>query len=73
MLCSLELILAGLCINIPMLRPFYIRLRAKYKGSSGSNDFSGLGAHKPSGSRQIRELQERPEKDMTWLELVRIL
>lgn len=74
MLCSVELILAGLCINIPMLRPFYIRLRAKYKMSSGSNDSSGkVGAHKMSGSRQMNVLPERPEKDMTWLELVSVL
>lgn len=70
MLCSLELILAGLCINIPMLRPFYIRLRAKYRPSKSS---SGLGVHKVSGSRQLREIQDRPEKDMTWLELVGVL
>ncbi|TID19325.1 integral membrane protein [Venturia nashicola] len=69
MLCSLELILAGLCINIPMLRPFYIRIRAKYKSSVGSNGSCGLDAHQSSGSRQIREPQNRPEKDMTWLEL----
>ncbi|QDS70014.1 hypothetical protein FKW77_003597 [Venturia effusa] len=69
MLCSLELILAGLCINIPMLRPFYIRLRAKYKNPSlGSG--SGLGDHKVSKSWQISEIHIRPEKDLTWLELV---
>lgn len=34
MLCTVELMLAGLCINIPMLRPFYIRFRAKYNSSS---------------------------------------
>ncbi|KAF2642279.1 hypothetical protein P280DRAFT_540077 [Massarina eburnea CBS 473.64] len=34
MLCNIELMLAGLCTNIPMLRPFYLRCRAKYGSSS---------------------------------------
>ncbi|KXH67555.1 hypothetical protein CSAL01_04323 [Colletotrichum salicis] len=40
MLCTVELMLAGLCINIPMLRPFYLRWRAKYKSSSLENSNS---------------------------------
>ncbi|KAF4459441.1 integral membrane [Fusarium albosuccineum] len=37
MLCTVELMLAGLCINIPMLRPFYLRCRAKYKSSQATS------------------------------------
>ena len=71
MLCTVELMLAGLCINIPMLRPFYIRLRAKYKSSSTSD--SGHGAsQKASGSRQFGAVQARPANYMAWIELVRV-
>ncbi|KAJ4403693.1 hypothetical protein N0V91_006393 [Didymella pomorum] len=65
MLCSIELMLAGLCINIPMLRPFYIRVRAKYKSSSMSGS-GALGSHKQSGSRQLGAVTpNRADKDQT--------
>jgi len=69
MLCTVELMLAGLCINIPMLRPFYTRFRAKYKTSSMSKS-GGQGSHKASGSRQLGAVQARPANYMAWIELV---
>ncbi|KAF1922967.1 uncharacterized protein M421DRAFT_335586 [Didymella exigua CBS 183.55] len=69
MLCSIELMLAGLCINIPMLRPFYIRFRAKYKSSSVSSS-GGLGSHKQPGSRQPGAPPLRPDNYTAWIELV---
>ena len=70
MLCSVELMLAGLSINIPMLRPFYIRFRAKYSKSS-SADRSG--SYKASGSRQLQLGDGRvtPANYQAWIELVR--
>ncbi|UPX15585.1 uncharacterized protein EKO05_0006029 [Ascochyta rabiei] len=68
MLCTVELMLAGLCINIPMLRPFYIRLRAKYKLTSMSAS-GGLGSNKASDSRQLGAAQVRPANYMAWIEL----
>jgi hypothetical protein len=71
MLCSIELMLAGLCINIPMLRPFYIRVRAKYKSSSMSGS-GALGSHKQSGSRQLGAVTpNRVGHHTAWIELVR--
>ncbi|KAF2626247.1 hypothetical protein BU25DRAFT_472527 [Macroventuria anomochaeta] len=67
MLCTVELMLAGLCTNIPMLQPFYIRLRVKYKSSSMSNS-GGQGSHKASGSRQLGAVQVRPANYMAWIE-----
>lgn len=69
MLCSVELMLAGLSINIPMLRPFYIRFRAKYIKSS-SADRSG--SYKISGSRQLQLGDGRvtPANYQAWIELV---
>jgi hypothetical protein len=69
MLCTVELMLAGLCINIPMLRPFYIRLRSKYKSTSMNNS-GQLGSHKLSDSRQLGAVQARPANYMAWIELV---
>ncbi|OSS51115.1 hypothetical protein B5807_04610 [Epicoccum nigrum] len=68
MLCSVELMLAGLSINIPMLRPFYIRFRAKYSKSS-SADRSG--SYKASGSRQLQLGDGRvtPANYQAWIEL----
>ncbi|KAL6707624.1 hypothetical protein ACN47E_003974 [Coniothyrium glycines] len=69
MLCTIELMLAGLCINIPMLRPFYLKLRAKYKNSS----FTGSGKHssgKLSNSGQLGPAQvARPGQYTQWIEL----
>ncbi|KAJ8113909.1 hypothetical protein OPT61_g4080 [Boeremia exigua] len=66
--CTVELMLAGLCINLPMLRPLYIRLRAKYKSSS-MNDSGEPGSHKKSDSRQLGEAAARPVNHMAWIEL----
>lgn len=69
MLCTVELMLAGICINIPMLRPFYIRWRARSKNSS-LNNTGGQGSHKASGSRQLAAGQPRSANYMAWIELV---
>ncbi|KAF1347433.1 hypothetical protein EJ07DRAFT_169694 [Lizonia empirigonia] len=68
MLCTVELMLAGICINIPMLRPFYIRWRARSKNSS-LNNTGGQGSHKASGSRQLAAGQPRSANHMAWIEL----
>lgn len=70
MLCSVELMLAGMCINIPMLRPFYLQWRAKYKDSSLSN--SGRRSAPLSGplSGPLKSEQDRPGHYTQWLELV---
>ncbi|KAF9878086.1 hypothetical protein CkaCkLH20_04662 [Colletotrichum karsti] len=66
MLCTVELTLAGLCINIPMLRPFYLRWRAKYKSSmENSNEQSG---YKISSSNQLK-VQPKPGQYTAWIEL----
>lgn len=71
MLCTVELMLAGLCINIPMLRPFYLQWRKTYKSQSGSHNLSaikrsntgGLGSHQ----------QPRPGHYTQWMELVSLI
>ncbi|KAF4831246.1 Satratoxin biosynthesis SC1 cluster protein 4 [Colletotrichum tropicale] len=67
MLCTIELMLAGLCINIPMLRPFYVRWRARYKSSSmeNSNEQSG---YKHGSSNQLK-VQPKPGQYTAWIEL----
>ncbi|KAK4196581.1 hypothetical protein QBC40DRAFT_287048 [Triangularia verruculosa] len=40
MLCSIELMLAGICTNVPMLRPYYLRWRQKYKSSHASSGYA---------------------------------
>lgn len=71
MLCSVELMLAGLSINIPMLRPFYIRFRAKYSKSSSAGRSGSY--NKASGSRQLQLGDGRvtPANYQAWIELVR--
>lgn len=67
MLCTVELMLAGLCINIPMLRPFYIRFRAKYKSSSADKSEP----QNTFGSSHTGHLaQPRQGHHTTWIELV---
>lgn len=56
MLCTVELMLAGICINIPMLRPFYLRWRQKYKssqegGSNYADDLNTIGTGAPKRSK----------------------
>ena len=67
MLCTVELMLAGLCINIPMLRPFYIRLRAKYKTTHSSRDARS----ELKLSRGDNLSPSQPGTYMAWIELVR--
>ncbi|KAL1585108.1 hypothetical protein WHR41_06543 [Cladosporium halotolerans] len=68
MLCSIELMLAGLCINIPMLRPFYLRWRAKHKSSAaGSQDFHSA-ALKASRTNPLEE-GRHGQGHTTWIEL----
>ncbi|KAK4228583.1 hypothetical protein QBC38DRAFT_151112 [Podospora fimiseda] len=50
MLCSVELMLAGICINIPMLRPFYIRWRQKHKSSGDDSSYPHAGSQRPTGN-----------------------
>lgn len=72
MLCTIELMLAGLCINIPMLRPFYLQWRAKYKNSSFSNS-GRMSGNKLSVSGQLGSghvQQPRPGQYTQWIELV---
>ncbi|KAM5349722.1 hypothetical protein ACJ41O_006227 [Fusarium nematophilum] len=68
MLCTVELMLAGLCINIPMLRPFYLRLRAKYKSSQMSNSNEGS-SFKGSGSGHLAGGQPQIGIHTAWIEL----
>ncbi|KAH7390012.1 hypothetical protein BKA66DRAFT_581728 [Pyrenochaeta sp. MPI-SDFR-AT-0127] len=68
MLCTVELMLAGLCINIPMLRPFYLQWRAKYKSSSLSNA-GRPSAAKSSAAGQLGSNQARPGHYTKWMEL----
>ncbi|KAI8938844.1 hypothetical protein NX059_004707 [Plenodomus lindquistii] len=67
MLCTVELMLAGLCVNIPMLRPFYIQWRAKYKHSSISN--SGRRSAPLSTPGPLLSNEARPGHYTQWLEL----
>jgi hypothetical protein len=69
MLITIELMLAGLCINIPMLRPFYIRLRSKYKSTHSSNS-RGHSELKLSGAGNLNPSQPRPANYTAWIELV---
>ncbi|EMD95655.1 hypothetical protein COCC4DRAFT_18574 [Bipolaris maydis ATCC 48331] len=69
MLCTVELMLASLCINIPMLRPFYLRWRSHYKSSS--MDSSGLKSgpkRSPTGGLGGSQ-QQRPGHYTQWMEL----
>lgn len=67
MLCSIELMLAGLCINIPMFRPFYIKWREQYKSSRGSH---GKASYVTSESGVIAPSQGDTPGHATWVELV---
>ncbi|KAM0692428.1 hypothetical protein Q7P36_008631 [Cladosporium allicinum] len=73
MLCSIELMLAGLCVNIPMLRPFYLRWRTKHKMSQGGSQAfnQGTGGFKSIRSDPLAENQPAhgPAKHTAWIEL----
>jgi len=49
-LLTIELVLAVLCINIPTLRPYYVRLRAKYGSFWGSSRSGAYGAGGTTGT-----------------------
>ena len=68
MLCTIELMLAGLCINIPMLRPYYLQWRAKYKSTSLSA--SGRRDNQLSGSGHLKSDGQRAGHFTQWMELV---
>lgn len=69
MLCTVELMLAGLCINIPTLRPFYLKWRTRYKeSSSGSSERRSTPL---SGSMLRRSKEPKPGLYTQWLELDR--
>jgi hypothetical protein len=77
MLCSIELMLAGLCVNIPMLRPFYLRWRTKHKMSQGGSQAynQGTGGFKSIRSDPLAENNQPahgPAKHTAWIELVGI-
>ena len=64
--------LAGLCINIPMLRPFYLRWRKDSKASKssrmgGSDEVGSNGTTGHLASPRGKNLNDHN----TWIELVR--
>ena len=67
---TVELMLAGLCINIPMLRPFYLQWRAKYKNSSIGTS-GRVSALKRSNTGNLGSIpnQSRPGHYTQWMEL----
>lgn len=69
MLCSIELMLAGLCINIPMLRPFYLRWRTKQKSSENGLS-EGQAAYKSYQSDPLAVGQPGQRNHTAWIELV---
>jgi len=72
MLCSIELMLAGLCTNIPMLRPFYLRWRTKHKMSeNGLTDRQT--AFKSYRSDPLAVSQPGQRNHTAWIELVSLL
>ncbi|CAM1503629.1 Fc.00g012200.m01.CDS01 [Cosmosporella sp. VM-42] len=68
MLCTVELMLAGLCINIPMLRPFYLQIRSKYKSSQMSNS-TQQSTFKGSRSGHMAAGQPPMGVHTAWIEL----
>jgi hypothetical protein len=77
MLCSIELMLAGLCVNIPMLRPFYLRWRTNHKMSQGGSQAfnQGTGGFKSIRSDPLADGQapcngHAPAHHTAWIELV---
>lgn len=72
MLCTVELMLATLCINIPMLRPFYLRWRAQHKSTSLSNGRT-TGLKRSNTGGLVGSQQQRPGHYTQWMELVSCL
>lgn len=72
MLCTIELMLAGLCINIPMLRPFYLRWRQRSKLSQSSRTEGTHGLGNESGlGNMVSARGKSQNENNTWIELVR--
>lgn len=67
MLCTVELELASLCISIPMLRPFYIRLRERYKSQYSSTEGQSSYA---KASQRAQLAGNAPGQYTVWMELV---
>jgi hypothetical protein len=71
MLCSIELMLAGLCINIPMLRPFYLRWRTKHKLSENSESNNMQQSNFKSYRTDPLDVRPPGQRNHTaWIELV---
>lgn len=62
--------LASLCINIPMLRPFYLRWRSHYKSSSMSSSGLKSGPKRSTTGGLGGSQQQRPGHYTQWMELV---
>ena len=69
MLCTVELMLAGLCTNIPMPRPFYIRLRSKYWSSNSKSNSKG-DDYTIGSCKAVIGNQSGQGVHTTWIELV---
>ncbi|KAL2185867.1 hypothetical protein L209DRAFT_779968 [Thermothelomyces heterothallicus CBS 203.75] len=72
MLCTIELMLAGICINIPMLRPFYLRWRRKTTQSGsrteGTADITGSKS-KYFATATGKKSHKSHKDNNTWIEL----
>ncbi|KAK4651941.1 hypothetical protein QC762_606935 [Podospora pseudocomata] len=69
MLCSIELMLAGICINIPMLRPFYTRWRKKYKSSADNSGYADPSTGQGARSGKATPLPSVKGNYNAWIEL----
>jgi hypothetical protein len=72
MLCTIELMLAGICTSLPMIRPFYLKLRSHYKKSSmsGSGRMNGLKRSNTDQGGLGGSGHPRPGQYTQWMELV---
>ncbi|KAL6860630.1 hypothetical protein ACO1O0_004658 [Amphichorda felina] len=69
MFCTVELMLTGLCINIPMLQSFYLLYRAEYKNSQLSGTPSQESSSRPREGQQVPPLQPNRGDYSAWIEL----
>ncbi|KAK0726434.1 hypothetical protein B0T21DRAFT_292939 [Apiosordaria backusii] len=69
MLCTVELMLAGIVINIPMLRPFYLRWRQKHKSSNDNTAYADPGTLKGVRSGKTTPLPSVKGNYSAWIEL----
>jgi len=68
MLVPMELMLGGLCINIPMLRPFYNNWKKAHNSSHGSSH--GKASYVTTDSGLFAERQGGTQGHAAWIELV---